>query len=61
MWRQDSPSLNVYLSFKADNPTEAEKAQRIPTLLTAGYLPRPLQKEALLDAFQQFSRRPGKR
>lgn len=60
-WRQDSPSLNVYLSFKADNPTEAERAQRIPTLLTAGYLPRPLQKEALLDAFQQFSRRPGKR
>ncbi len=59
-WRQDLPSLGLYLTFKADNPTEAEKAQRIPSVLTAGYLPRPLQKESLIEAFHQLGKR-GKR
>lgn len=56
-WRQDLPGLALLLSFKADNPTEAEKAQRIPSTFTAGYLPRPLQREALVDALGALGRR----
>ena len=57
-WRHDQPGLAVFLTFRADNSTESERAQRLPSTATAGYLPRPLQKKALLDAVATLSRRP---
>jgi hypothetical protein len=60
-WRRDLPNLAVYLTFRADNPTEAERAQRLPSSTTAGYIPRPLKKEALLDAVTSQARRGVKR
>ncbi len=60
-WRQDSPSLSLLLSFKADNPTETEKAQRVPVILTAGYLTRPVDRQAVLDAVLMVARRQGGR
>jgi hypothetical protein len=58
-WRHELPGLMIFLSFKADNPAESEKAQRVPTTVTAGYLLRPLHSEALIEAV--LPRRPGKR
>jgi hypothetical protein len=58
-WRQDVPGLAFLLSFRADNPSEAEKAQRIPVTLAAGYLPRPLQRESLVEAVGAIARRQG--
>ena len=56
-WRADAPNLPLLLSFKADNPTETEKAQRVPVVMTAGYLTRPLDKQAVLDAVLMVARR----
>ena len=60
-WRQDSQNLALLLSFKADNPTETEKAQRIPVVLTAGYLTRPFDRQAVQDAVLMVARRQGGR
>lgn len=57
-WRQDLPGLALYLSFKADNPTEAERARRVPSVLTAGYLKRPLDSGVLVEALVALGRRP---
>lgn len=59
IWRQEAPGVPIFLTFKADSPVEGEKAQRVPTTVTAGYLPRPLQREALVEHVQ--ARRPGRR
>jgi hypothetical protein len=56
-WRRDLPNLPVILSFKADVPLEAERAQRVPVTLTAGYLPRPMELRALTDALAAITRR----
>jgi hypothetical protein len=60
-WRHDLPGLAVFLTFRADNATEAERAQRLPSTATAGYLPRPLQRSALIDAMASLARRAVKR
>ncbi len=56
-WRQDAGTLSVLLSFRADNTSEAEKAQRVPSTLAAGYLPRPLTRDAIADAVSAIARR----
>jgi hypothetical protein len=56
-WRQDLPGLALFLSFKADNPTEAERARRVPSVLTAGYLKRPLDCGPLVEALVTLGRR----
>jgi hypothetical protein len=56
-WRQDLPGLAMFLSFKADNPTEAERARRVPSVLTAGYLKRPLDCGPLVEALVTLGRR----
>ena len=56
-WRHDLPGLALFLSFKADNPSEAERARRVPSVLTAGYLKRPLASGPLLDALVALPRR----
>jgi hypothetical protein len=60
-WRRDLPSLAIFLTFRADNPTEAERAQRLPSSTTAGYIPRPLAKGPLLEAVTSLARRAVKR
>jgi predicted nucleic acid-binding Zn-ribbon protein len=60
-WRRDLPDLALFVTFRADNSTESERAQRLPSTATAGYLPRPLQKTAILDAVAKLSRRATKR
>jgi len=60
-WRQDQSNLALLLSFKADSAAETEKAQRIPVVLTAGYLTRPLDRQAVLDAVGMIARRQGSR
>ena len=60
-WRQDQSNLALLLSFKADSAAETEKAQRIPVVLTAGYLTRPLDRQAVLDAVGMIARRQGPR
>jgi len=60
-WRRDLPGLPLFLTFRADNATETEKAQRIPSTSTAGYLQRPLQKATLLDAVTTLVKRNAKR
>ena len=56
-WRRDLPNLPVLLSFKTDTPLEAERARRVPVVLTAGYLPRPLDLRAVVDALAASSKR----
>jgi hypothetical protein len=58
-WRHDLPNLSLFLSFKADNPPEAERAQRVPVVLAAGYLPRPLDRQAVLDVLATIAKRQG--
>jgi hypothetical protein len=60
-WRRDVPDLALFVTFRADNATESERAQRLPSTATSGYLPRPLQKATLLDAVAKLARRPAKR
>ena len=60
-WRRDVPDLALFVTFRADNSTESERAQRLPSTATSGYLPRPLQKATLLDAVAKLARRPAKR
>jgi DNA-binding response OmpR family regulator len=60
-WRQDLAGLALFLSFKADNPTEAERARRVPSVLTAGYLKRPLESAPLVEALVALGRRPAAR
>jgi hypothetical protein len=60
-WRHDLPGLVLFLTFRAENPNEAERAQRLPVTATAGYLPRPLQKGAILEAVAGLARRTAKR
>ncbi|HEY7512873.1 MAG TPA: hypothetical protein VIC87_00265, partial [Vicinamibacteria bacterium] len=49
-WKDSVPTTRLLLSFKADVTTEAERVQRVPTSLTAGYLRRPLQRDTVVDA-----------
>lgn len=56
-WRQDLSDLGLLLSFKTDNPAEAERAQRVPSVITSGYLQRPLQRDALLEAIGAIAKR----
>jgi CheY-like chemotaxis protein len=56
-WRHDQPGFALFLTFRADIAAEAERAQRLPSTATAGYLPRPLQKAALLEAIAGLARR----
>jgi len=60
-WRQDLSGLALFLSFRADQPTEAERARRVPSVLTAGYLKRPLESGPLVEALIALSRRSGSR
>ncbi|MCU0242781.1 MAG: hypothetical protein MUF51_10210 [Vicinamibacteria bacterium] len=60
-WRNDHPNLGLLLTFKADNSNEAERAQRIPVVFVAGYIPRPLDSRSILDAVATILRRqPGR-
>jgi hypothetical protein len=56
-WKQDAPGVALLLSFRADHGAEAEKAQRVPTVLTAGYLPRPLEKNKVVETISGLSRK----
>jgi predicted nucleic acid-binding Zn-ribbon protein len=58
-WRQDVPGLALFISFMADHPTEAERARRVPSLLTAGYLKRPLESGPVVEALVALGRRPA--
>jgi len=58
-WKQDAPGLALLLSFKADHGAESEKAQRVPTVLTAGYLPRPLEKTRVLETIGNLGKKPA--
>ncbi len=60
-WRRDLPDLALFVTFRADNSNESERAQRLPSTATSGYFPRPLQKATLLDAVAKLARRPAKR
>jgi len=57
-WQKDRPSLALYLSFANDNPTETERAKRVPLSLTAGRFSRPLVRQELLDMLTPLARRP---
>jgi len=57
VWRHDVPGLPVLISFRADTTLEGEKAQRVPSLLTAGYVPRPIELRPLLDALAAIHKR----
>jgi hypothetical protein len=56
-WKQDAPTVSLLLAFKADNGAEAERAQRVPTVLTAGYLPRPLSKTKVAETLTNLNKR----
>jgi hypothetical protein len=56
-WKQDAPTVSLLLSFKADHAAEAEKAQRVPTVLTAGYLPRPLERAKVTETITSIGKR----
>jgi predicted nucleic acid-binding Zn-ribbon protein len=58
-WRQDLPGLALFISFMADHPTEAERARRVPSPLTAGYLKRPLESGLVVEALVALGRRPA--
>lgn len=58
-WRQDVPGLALFISFMADHPPEAERARRVPSVLTAGYLKRPLESGPLVEALVALGRRPA--
>ena len=60
-WRRDLPSLAIFLTFRRDNPSEAERAQRLPSSTTAGYIPRPLAKAPLFEAVTSLARRAAKK
>jgi len=60
-WRQDLPGLALFISFMADRPTEAERARRVPSLLTAGYLKRPLESGPIVEALVALGKRSGVR
>jgi CheY-like chemotaxis protein len=60
-WRHDQPGLALFLTFRADDAAETERAQRLPSTATAGYLPRPLQRAALIDAVTGLARRATRR
>jgi hypothetical protein len=56
-WRHDVPGVALFISFMADHPTEAERARRVPSLLTAGYLKRPLESGPVVEALVGLNRR----
>ena len=56
-WQKDRPSLALYLSFGADNPTETERAQRVPLSLTEGRFRRPLVRQDLIEMLTPLARR----
>jgi chromosome segregation ATPase len=57
LWRQELPHVGWMLSFKPDHPAESERAQRVPVVLTAGYLTRPLEKRAVIDSLGVYLKR----
>jgi hypothetical protein len=57
LWRQELPHVGWMLSFKPDHPAESERAQRVPVVLTAGYLTRPLEKRSVIDALGVYLKR----
>jgi hypothetical protein len=56
-WRQDLTNLALLVSFQAESAMETEKAQRLPVAIVAGYLPRPLERQAVQDAVGMIVRR----
>jgi hypothetical protein len=60
-WRQDLPGLALFISFMADPPSAAERARRVPSLLTAGYLKRPLESGPIVEALVALGKRTGAR
>ena len=56
-WKQDAPGLALLLSFKADHGAESEKAQRVPTVLAGGYLPRPLEKTKVIETIVSLGKK----
>jgi hypothetical protein len=57
-WRHDLPGLALFLSFNADSPAEAERARRVPSVLAAGYVKRPLESGPLVESLVALGRRP---
>ena len=56
-WKHSAPGAGFFLSFKADNRAESERAHRVPTVLAAGYLPRPLRCDAILTGIATIGKR----
>jgi hypothetical protein len=59
--RQDLSGAGLFLSFRAEQSAEAERAQLVPVSAIAGYLPRPLTRESVLEAFAKLPARSGDR
>lgn len=61
MWRLELPALGLLVSFRADDPAESERAKRVPVALGTGHLPRPLARQAVLDALAGVAKRAARR
>lgn len=56
-WRQDLPSAALVVSYRTDNPIEAERARHVPGNLGAINVSRTVGREALLET---LAKRPAK-
>jgi DNA-binding response OmpR family regulator len=58
-WQKDRSGLGLFLSFSADSSAEVERAQRVPSSLTAGRFRRPLDLKELVESLEALARRQG--
>jgi hypothetical protein len=56
-WAKDRPGLRFFLSFASDDSSEAERASRVPSSLTAGRFSRPISGAELLEKLKVLSGR----
>jgi hypothetical protein len=61
VWRLELPALGLLVSFRADDPAESERARRVPVALGAGHVPRPLTRQAVVDALAVAAKRAVRR
>jgi hypothetical protein len=52
-WRQDAATITLVVSYRADNPIEAERARNVPANLGAIHVARTVGREALLEALSK--------
>lgn len=58
-WEKDKRGLEFYISFTQD-PSEIERARRVPLSLVAGHVQRPIRSAALLESLEILARKLGK-